>query len=75
MGFKKDTLNGQIVCFGDSITFGALVNGHSWVSYLREEHPEIDFVNAGRSGRKTADRNELLPVLVKYPNANHYLIF
>jgi acyl-CoA thioesterase I len=65
----------QVVCFGDSITYGAQVDGHSWVYFLSQEHPDIDFVNAGRSGRKTADKEELLPVLKKYPNANDYLIF
>ena len=72
-GFKK--IHGQVVCFGDSITYGAQVDGHSWVYFLSQKHPEIDFVNAGRSGRKTADKKELLPVLKKYPNANYYLIF
>jgi len=65
----------QVVCFGDSITYGAQVDGHSWVYFLSQDHPEVDFVNAGRSGRKTADKAELLPVLEKYPNANDYLIF
>jgi lysophospholipase L1-like esterase len=65
----------QIVCFGDSITYGAKVDGHSWVFFLNENHPEIDFVNTGRSGRRTADKKELLPVLEKYPSADKYLIF
>lgn len=72
-GFKK--INEQVVCFGDSITYGAQVDGHSWVYFLSQDHPDIDFVNAGRSGRKTTDKEELLPVLKKYPNANDYLIF
>ena len=72
-GFKK--IHGQVVCFGDSITYGAQVDGHSWVYFLSQEHPDIDFVNAGRSGRKTSDKAELLPVLKKYPNADDYLIF
>lgn len=65
----------QVVCFGDSITYGAQVDGHSWVYFLSQEHPDIDFVNAGRSGRKTSNKEELLPVLKKYPNADDYLIF
>jgi acyl-CoA thioesterase I len=65
----------QVVCFGDSITYGAQVDGHSWVYFLSQDHSDIDFVNAGRSGRKTTDKEELLPVLKKYPNANDYLIF
>ena len=72
-GFRN--IHGQVVCFGDSITYGAQVDGHSWVYFLTQDHPEVDFVNAGRSGRKTSDKEELLPVLKKYPNANEYLIF
>jgi len=72
-GFRN--IHGQVVCFGDSITYGAQVDGHSWVYFLSQEHPDIDFLNAGRSGRKTSDKKELLPVLTKYPNANYYLIF
>ncbi len=65
----------QVVCFGDSITYGARVDGHSWVWFLSEQHHDINFVNAGRSGRKTSDKKELLPVLEKYPGADYYLIF
>lgn len=72
-GFKK--IHGPVVCFGDSITYGAKVDGHSWVYFLSQKHPRIDFINAGRSGRKTADKAELLPVLEKYPDAEDYLIF
>ncbi len=72
-GFRN--IGGQVVCFGDSITYGAQVDGHSWVYFLSQEHSDIDFVNAGRSGRKTSDKAELLPVLKKYPDANYYLIF
>ena len=32
-------------------------------------------MNEGRSGRKTADRKELLPVLDKYPDADLYVFF
>lgn len=71
--FKKT--NRQVVCFGDSITYGAQVDGKSWVYFLSQEHPSVDFINAGRSGRKTSDKNELIPVLEKYPNADDYLIF
>ncbi len=72
-GFNK--IHKQVVCFGDSITHGAQVDGHSWVYFLSKDHPKIDFVNAGRNGRKTADKEELLPVLKKYPDANYYLFF
>ncbi len=73
MSFKR--IHGKIVCFGDSITFGALVNGHSWVWYLSQEYKDVNFVNAGRSGRKTADKKELLPVLGQNSDADCYLIF
>ena len=64
-GFRS--IHGQVVCFGDSITHGAQVDGHSWVYFLSKDHPNIDFVNAGRNGRKTADKEELLPVLKNIP--------
>ena len=71
----NNRITGTIVCFGDSITHGAKVNGHSWVYLLSKEHEGIDFVDEGRNGRKTADREELLPVLRKYKNAGMFLIF
>lgn len=75
MTFNKG-IKGTVVCFGDSITHGAQVDGHSWVWWLQNErHRGVSFVNAGRNGRKTADKKELLPVLKKYPAANYYLIF
>lgn len=68
--------HGQFVCFGDSITFGAQVDGQSWVRYLQQRNiPGTQFINAGRSGRKTADTAELGPVLAQYPHADYYLIF
>lgn len=70
-----EDIHGKVVCFGDSITHGAKVEGHSWVYFLNKNHPEINFVNAGRNGRKTADKMELLPVLKNNPDANYYLIF
>ena len=71
----NNKIAGTIVCFGDSITHGAKVNGHSWVYLLSKEHAGINFVNEGRNGRKTADRKELLPVLRKYKKAEAFLIF
>lgn len=70
-----DKIDGKIVCFGDSITYGALVNQESWVFYLSKEHLNINFMNAGKKGRKTSDRDEILPVLKKHPNADYFLIF
>lgn len=63
-----------VVCFGDSITYGAETDGHSWVNFLSKEHPDVNFVNEGRNGRKTADRDEILPVLRKYPDAYAFVI-
>jgi len=72
-GFRS--IHGQVVCFGDSITHGAMVDGNSWVSFLSLEHKDIDFINAGRNGRKTSDKEQLLPILKQYPDAGYYLIF
>jgi lysophospholipase L1-like esterase len=71
----KQPVRGQVVCFGDSITHGAKVDGDSWVWFLTQNHPDVPFINEGRNGRKTADKQELLPVLKKYPDAACYLIF
>ncbi len=68
-------ITGTIVCFGDSITHGAKVNGHSWVYLLSKEHEGANFVNEGRNGRKTADREEILPVIRRYKTADMFLIF
>lgn len=72
----RQSIHGEVVCFGDSITHGAHVNGHSWVYFLNQEHHNgVNFINEGRNGRKTSDKLELLPVLKKYPHADYYLIF
>lgn len=74
MSFRND-IHGKVVCFGDSITYGALVDQHSWVWYLSNDHVDVNFINAGRSGRKTSDKEELLPVLKQHSDADYYLIF
>jgi len=48
--------SGKVFCFGDSITHAG---GHGWVEMIGERHPGVTMVNAGRSGRKTSDRDEL----------------
>lgn len=68
-------IKSPVVCFGDSITHGAKVNRHSWVYLLSREHEGVVFVNEGRNGRKTSDREEILPVLKKYKRAGTFLIF
>jgi len=75
-GAPGKKIQGEIVCFGDSITHGAMVDGRSWVWYLQQEKlGGVTFINAGRSGRKTADTAELPPVVEAYPHAAYYLIF
>jgi len=73
MGFRN--IHGQVVCFGDSITYGAKVDGKSWVYFLSQDHQDVNFINAGSSGRKTSDKQELLPVVKQYSNADYYMVF
>jgi lysophospholipase L1-like esterase len=61
----------KIVCFGDSIT--AAKDG--WVSLLAAKENGVTVVNAGRSGRKTTDKQELLPVLAANKDATTFIIF
>jgi len=68
-------IKGKIVCFGDSITYGAKVNRHSWVYFLSKEHKHITIINAGKKGRKTADKEQIIPVLKENPDADYFLIF
>lgn len=74
MAFRVD-IKGKIVCFGDSITHGAKVNGHSWVYLLSKEYKDITFVNAGKNGRKTSDKEQIIPVLKENKDADYFLIF
>jgi lysophospholipase L1-like esterase len=70
----ENGLKGKIVCFGDSITHGALVEGNGWVELLDQKSDSIVTVNAGRNGRKTSDKFELLPVLEKNKDADYFLL-
>ncbi len=65
----------KVVCFGDSITYGAKVNRHSWVYLLNNSQRELHFLNEGRNGRKTSDRGELIPVIKRHRDAGLFLIF
>ncbi len=70
----------KILCFGDSITQGCHVNGRwtlgtSWVSLINKKHESIEFTNAGRSGRKTTDRKELIPYLKDLKNHSQVIFF
>ena len=71
----KKNIRGEIVCFVDSITYGAKVDDQSWVWVLSQKYTDVHFINAGRSGRKTSDKEELLPVLKQHPTADYFLIF
>jgi lysophospholipase L1-like esterase len=66
---------GKIVCFGDSITYGALVEGNGWVDQLALMSDKITLVNAGRKGRKTADIDELPPVIEANKDADYFIFF
>lgn len=72
-GFTES--RGKIVCFGDSITYGALVEGHSWADQLALKSEKINVVNAGRKGRKTSDMDELPPVVRANKDADYFMIF
>ena len=74
MTFNKG-IKGKVVCFGDSITYGAKVNGHSWVYLLSQEHKNITFINAGKNGRKTSDKEQILPVIKANTDTDYFLIF
>jgi acyl-CoA thioesterase I len=66
-------LKGKIVCFGDSITYGASYEGNGWPEQLSKMSNNIVVVNAGRKGRKTSDKNELLPVIEVNKDADYFL--
>lgn len=64
----------KIVCFGDSITYGAGVEGNGWVEQIVKKTDKLLMINEGRKGRKTSDKKELLPILEKYPDADLFII-
>ena len=63
---------GKVLCFGDSITHAG---GYGWVEMLGEQHDYLVTVNAGRSGRKTSDRDELDPSLAANNDSDWVLFF
>lgn len=63
------------MCFGDSITYGASVEGNGWVDQLYRKSNEIVTLNEGRKGRKTSDKEELLPCLIKHKDVNYIMFF
>lgn len=70
---RESNLKGKIVCFGDSITYGASVEGNGWPEQLSKMSDSLKVVNAGRKGRKTSDKNELLPVLQNNKDADYFV--
>jgi acyl-CoA thioesterase I len=70
---QQKQVKGKIVCFGDSITYGALYEGNGWPEQLGKMSDSISVTNAGRKGRKTSDKNELLPVIEANKDADYFL--
>ncbi len=71
---QSGKVKGKIICFGDSITYGASFEGNGWPEQLAKYDDEIKIVNAGKKGRKTSDRNELIPVIKANKDANYFLL-
>ncbi len=71
----------RVLCFGDSITQGTYIDGkyelnNSWVNILEEcSGGTLVAINAGRSGRKTSDRNELSGQIERTKNIDRVLFF
>lgn len=53
----------KIICIGDSITYGAGVEGNGWVEQIAKKSDKILMVNEGRKGRRTSDKEEIIPIL------------
>jgi len=70
---QQKQVKGKIVCFGDSITYGASYEGNGWPEQLDKMSDSISVINAGRKGRKTSDKNELLPVVETNKDADYFL--
>lgn len=66
----NDDMKYKILCFGDSITYGAGVEGNGWVEQIAKKSDKIIMINEGRKGRKTSDKEEIIPVLEKNLDAN-----
>ena len=65
----------KVLCFGDSITWGASSRGNAWVDFLSKRHLNYNFVNAGRCGRKTTDFNELVKTIDEQGDSDIVFIF
>ena len=70
----------KVLCFGDSITQGTHIKGRyttgrGWVNILDQKSTDLEFVNAGRSGRRTHDRKELQPYLKEMKSYSRVIFF
>jgi len=71
----------RVLCFGDSITEGTHINGkwhggNSWVNRLENRSGgTLKCINAGRSGRKTSQKQELLPFLKKQKDIDVVILY
>lgn len=57
---------GYVLCYGDSMT----ANRESYVSILDDKWTKTKFINGGRGGRKTADRDNLVDLLDRIKKAD-----
>jgi sialate O-acetylesterase len=79
-GPSNDGIN-RVLCFGDSITRGTYIDGkyrggNSWVNIFDKLSGEtVKAINAGRSGRKTADYKEFDSTVTKYRSIDHVIFF
>ena len=69
----ESPIKGRVLCFGDSITNGAGADGNGWVEQINMKSDSVIFINAGRNGRKTSDKKQLLPILEKYHDIDYVL--
>jgi len=71
----------KVLCFGDSITAGSHINDsfvlkNSWVNLLEARSGgTLQCINAGRSGRKTSGKQQLIPVMKKNPKVDIVILF
>jgi acyl-CoA thioesterase I len=69
----ESPIKGKVLCFGDSITHGAGSEENGWVEQINKKSDSVTFINAGRNGRKTSDKKQLLPILKKYQDIDYVL--
>ncbi len=71
----------KVLCFGDSITQGTMINGRyktgtSWVNLLEDRSGgTLKCINAGRSGRQTKQHSEIDAVLLQNKKIDRVIFF